>query len=64
MTGWRVTDSQWSYIRRLMNEAFVHLYKNVPNLDINHSAPMNYSKLDASADITRLLTAKSRGWKD
>lgn len=57
------TDQQWSYVRRLMNEAFSRLYKNTPNIDVHH-APRDYSKADASADIARLLAAKSRGWRD
>jgi hypothetical protein len=56
------TDAQWSYIRRLMNEAFAHHYSNTPNIDVHHM-PHNYLKSDASADIQRLLSAKQKGWK-
>ena len=56
------TDAQWSYVRRLMNEAFAHLYKDTPNIDVHHR-PTYYTKEQASADITRLLAAKKNGWK-
>jgi hypothetical protein len=57
------TDAQWGYVCRLMNEAFANLYQNVPNIDVHHQ-PTYYSKSQASADIARLLAAKSRGWSD
>jgi len=55
------TDAQWSYVRRLANEAFAHHFAT--GIDANHR-PTYYLKTDASADITRLLAAKARGWKD
>lgn len=57
------TDAQWAYVRRLMHEAFAKSYSNTPNIDVHH-APTYYTKIQASADINRLLAAKSRGWKD
>ena len=59
----RATDAQWSYIRRLLREAFAHLYEGGPNLD-EHHMPTNYTRDQASADIKRLLEAKGRGWRD
>jgi hypothetical protein len=56
------TDAQWSYVRRLMNEAFSRHYADVPNIDVHHM-PTYYTKTEASADINRLLAAKARGWK-
>lgn len=56
------TDAQWAYVRRLMNEAFVHHCANTPNIDVHHQ-PTHYTKEQASADIKRLLEAKARGWK-
>jgi len=57
------SDAQWAYVRRLMNEAFCHLYRNTPNIDTHHR-PAYYTMSQASEDIKRLLAAKSRGWKD
>ncbi len=56
------SDASWAYVRRLMNEAFAHLYKDTPNIDVHHR-PTYYMQSDASADIKRLLAAKARGWK-
>ncbi len=58
----RCTDAQWSYLVRLMNEAFSHLYKKTPNLDVHHM-PYNYTTKQASTDIQSLLEAKKGGWK-
>jgi len=55
------TDAQWSYIRRLMNEAFASHCELVPNIDVHHQ-PTQYLKADASADIKRLLELKAQGW--
>jgi hypothetical protein len=63
MENYLATDAQWSYVRRLMNEAFSRHYDNTPNIDVHHM-PRNYTKAQASADISRLLAAKARGWKD
>jgi len=56
------TDAQWSYLQRLLREAFAHLYKHGPNLDTHHM-PTHYTKQQASSDLKSLLAAKSRGWK-
>ncbi len=56
------TDAQWSYIRRLMDEGFVHHCNSLPPLD-RHHMPTYYSKSQASADIKTLLALKSNNWK-
>jgi len=56
------TDEQWSYIRRLMHQAFARGCKTMPNLDVHHM-PRHYLKSAASADIKRLLVLKANGWK-
>ncbi len=56
------SDQQWAYVRTLMNQAFSHHYENVPNIDTHHR-PTYYMTTQASADIKRLLEAKSRGWR-
>jgi hypothetical protein len=45
-----------------MNEAFINLYHDTPNIDVHHM-PTYYTKEQASADIKRLLYAKAKGWK-
>jgi hypothetical protein len=56
------TDVQWAYVKQLMNEAFINLYHDTPNIDVHHM-PTYYTKEQASADIKRLLYAKAKGWK-
>lgn len=55
------SDAQWSYVKRLMREAFAKGYNNTPNLDVHHR-PTYYTIEQASADIKRLLEAKQKGW--
>lgn len=55
------TDAQWSYIRILMNEGFVHHCKELPPLDVHHM-PTNYTKQQAFQDIETLKALKSNGW--
>lgn len=58
------TDAQWSYLRRLMTEAFVHhcASPDLPNLDVHHM-PTYYTKTQASQDIETLKRLKMNGWK-
>jgi hypothetical protein len=58
------TDAQWSYLRTLMNEAFVKRYKggDLPPLDVHHM-PTHYTAEQASQDITALKAIKARGWQ-
>jgi hypothetical protein len=56
------TDAQWAFIKRLMNEAFVHHCNKTPNLDVHHM-PRCYSKEQASADIKALLNLKANNWR-
>ncbi len=52
------TDKQASYLKRLLIEAFAHRYATI--YDYNHLG--NVTREDASAEIERLKSAKSRGW--
>jgi hypothetical protein len=56
------SDKQWSYVRSLLDEAFVNHYEHGLGLDRHHRPP-HYSKSQASSDIAALLSAKQRGWK-
>ena len=55
------TDAQRDYLRRLLDEAFVHHYAHDTGLDRHHLGRV--SKREASAAIDRLLAAKKGGWK-
>lgn len=57
-----MSDEQWSYIRILLREAFVHHYDK--RLYVNeHHRPERMNRTEASALISTLKAAKEKGWK-
>ena len=53
------TDAQWSYVSRLLNQAFSRRIDHGLGLDANHR-PHHYTKQQASADIERLKELLAR----
>ena len=58
---YRATDSQIQYLRRLLDEAFVHLMPGRTGLDRNHL--QDTPRKQASFAIDRLKACKANGWK-
>jgi hypothetical protein len=54
----RITGPQESYLKRLANEAFVHLVRS--GVDAHHLDRL--TKQEASAAIARLIELKQAGW--
>lgn len=56
------TDAQLTYLRRLLDESFSHLYRHNLCLDSHHLDRV--TKAYASRAITELVAAKQRGWTE
>lgn len=55
------SDSQTSYLRLLLNQAFANRYTHGTCLDPRHLDRV--TRTEAAAAISQLLAAKTKGWK-